>query len=258
MKLHFNKTGNGQPFLILHGLFGSGDNWTTFARTLSTHGFEVFTVDLRNHGRSEWNDKHDYSGMASDVYELITTENLKDVIVLGHSMGGKVAMTLAVNHPSVVQKLIVADIGPKYYKPHHQQILAGLLSLDFQTIKTRGEADKILADKISDMGTRQFLLKNLYWKTDTELAFRFNLPVLNNQIEEVGREIISEHSVETPSLFIGGSKSHYILKEDHDGIKKLFPSSEIIYIPEAGHWIHADQPALLLEAVLSFLGKQEA
>jgi len=258
MKLHFNKTGNGQPILILHGLFGSGDNWTTFARTLSTHGFEVFTVDLRNHGRSEWNEIHDYSGMASDVYELISAENLKDVIVIGHSMGGKVAMTLAVEYPSVLQKLIVADIGPKYYKPHHQQILAGLLSLDFQTIKTRGEADNLLAEKIADVGTRQFLLKNLYWKTDTELAFRFNLQVLNSQIEEVGKEIITEEPVKIPSLFIGGSESHYILKEDREAIKKVFSNSEIIYIDNAGHWIHADQPALLLEAVLSFLGTQEA
>ena len=257
MKLYFNKTGSGQPLIILHGLFGSGDNWTTFARNIVSHGFCVYMVDLRNHGRSGWDSEHNYKVMAADVMELIEAEQLQNVVVLGHSMGGKVTMQLAIDFPGSVEKIIVADIGPRYYEPHHQQILKGLQSLDFNKIKTRGEAEDQLALYIDDIGTRQFLLKNLYWKTDTELAIRFNLSVLNDKAEEVGKEIIASQPVTIPALFIAGEKSNYLHEEDNQLIKKLFPNSEIISIPGAGHWIHADQPALLMEAVLQFLGKSE-
>lgn len=258
MKLHFNKTGEGQPLIILHGLFGSGDNWTTFARNIASHGFVVYTIDLRNHGRSEWSDEHNYKVMSTDVHEMIVSENLQHAIVLGHSMGGKVTMQLAIDFPESVEKIIVADIGPRYYEPHHQQILKGLNALDFNAVKTRNEAEKELALYIDDVGTRQFLLKNLYWKTDAELAYRFNLDALTNNIEEVGKEIISSQPVSIPALFIGGERSNYIKPEDHTSIKNIFPNSEIITIPNAGHWIHADQPALLMEAVLKFVQKLEA
>jgi esterase len=258
MKLYFNKTGAGQPLIILHGLFGSGDNWTTFARSIASHGFCVYMTDLRNHGRSGWSDEHNYSVMAADVMELIHAEQLQHVVVLGHSMGGKVTMQLAVDFPDAVEKIIVADIGPQHYGPHHQQILQGLLSLDFSKIKSRGEADEQLALYIEDTGTRQFLLKSLYWKTDTELALRFNLEVLNKKIEEVGKEITSSQPISVPALFIAGEKSNYLKPDDEQDIRLLFPNSEIIFIPGAGHWIHADQPALLMEAVLKFLKRKEA
>jgi esterase len=253
MKLHFKKIGEGQPFIILHGLFGSGDNWATFAKNLAVHGYAVYLVDLRNHGHSGWDDIHDYCHMASDVHELIAAEQLKDVILLGHSMGGKAAMQLAIDFTDDIQKLIVADITPRYYPPHHQTILKGLLSLDFDEIKTRNDADKQLALTIDDLSTRQFLLKNLYWKEPDKLAFRFNLQSISIQIENVGAVINSETPIEIPSLFIGGEKSNYILPADHSIIKQLFNKAEIITISNAGHWIHADQPALLLNGIISFL-----
>ncbi len=255
MKLHFKKIGEGQPFIILHGLFGSGDNWATFAKNLSKNDYAVYLVDLRNHGHSGWDDCHDYKHMASDVHELIVSEQLKDVIMLGHSMGGKAAMQLAIDFTTDIQKLIVADITPRYYPPHHQTILNGLLALDFNEIKTRNDADKQLALTIDDLSTRQFLLKNLYWKESDKLAFRFNLKALSQEIENVGATIESENASEIPSLFISGEKSNYILITDHDIIKQLFSHAEIITIPNAGHWIHADQPFLLLNSIISFLQK---
>lgn len=253
MKLHFKKIAEGKPVIILHGLFGSGDNWATFAKHLAEKGFAVYITDLRNHGHSDWDDVHDYKHMATDVHEMIQAEQLNDVVLIGHSMGGKAAMQVAVDFPGELKKLVVADIAPRYYEQHHQSIIKGLQSLDFNQLKTRGEADKQLALYIDDTGTRQFLLKNIYWKENDQLALRFNLEVLSKEIENVGEEINSDRPIEIPTLFIAGEKSKYISEKDHDDIHKMFSNAEIISIPNAGHWIHADQPELLLKSVISFL-----
>ncbi|MEP7263960.1 MAG: alpha/beta fold hydrolase [Bacteroidota bacterium] len=253
MKLHFKKIGEGRPVIILHGLFGSGDNWATFAKHLAENNFAVYITDLRNHGHSEWDIAHDYKHMAADVHEMIEDEILQNVTLIGHSMGGKAAMQVAVDFPGDLHKLIVADIAPRFYEQHHQSILKGLQSLNFDQLKTRGEADKQLSLYIDDIGTRQFLLKNLYWKENDKLALRFNLEVLSKEIENVGKEITSEKAIEIPTLFIAGEKSKYISEGDHTAIHKIFPNAEIITIPGAGHWIHADQPEVLLKSVISFL-----
>ena len=164
MKLFYRKIGSGQPLLILHGLFGQSDNWNSLAKLFAEKGFEVFTIDLRNHGLSPHDDEWDYETMSKDVLELITDCNLQQVDLIGHSMGGKVAMRLAIDYPELINKLIVVDISPKYYPIHHQSVLEALNAVDFSILKTRKEAETVLSNYITDFGTKQFLLKNIYWK----------------------------------------------------------------------------------------------
>jgi esterase len=254
MNLFFRKYGSGNPLLILHGLFGLSDNWNTLAKQFSEHGLEVYTLDLRNHGLSPHSEDWDYSVMAADIAELIDELGLSDCILLGHSMGGMVAMQVALHFPQKIARLIVLDMAPKVYPPPHDGVLEGLLAVDLKVIKTRKEADKVLSGYIKDEGTKQFLLKNLYWKDDTTLAWRFNLPVLAKKREVVGIPFDSSSSVSNvPALFIKGEKSDYILDSDHQLIKRIFPNARFISIPNAGHWVHAEQPKLFFEAVLSSL-----
>lgn len=252
MKLNFKRLGSGQPLIITHGVFGSLDNWITLGKKLSEH-FEVFLVDARNHGQSAWSDEFTYEAMAKDFYDFIRNQRINESIFMGHSMGGKTAMELALNYPEVISKLIVVDIAPKAYPPHHQDILAGLNALDFNTISSRTEADEILAQYISVPAIRQFLLKNLYWEEKGKLALRFNLKVINEQINKVGDTIIHGKPFVKPSLFVGGGQSGYITSKDYDQIKALFPLASIAMIPEAGHWIHAEAPEKFLKIILDFL-----
>jgi esterase len=251
MELNYKSIGDGQPLIILHGLFGSLDNWMSIAKTLSEN-FEVFIVDARNHGNSPHSEEFNYEVMADDLYEFIIQHQIVDPIVLGHSMGGKTAMQFAMNYPTKLSKLIVADIAPKTYPVHHTSILEGMFSLDFSIIKTRKEADEKLSESITDLSTRQFLLKNLYWVTKETLAWKFNLPVINNTIEIIGHELSNVEPFDKPTLFIRGSKSNYILESDYDSIKYIFPDSQIVSM-NSGHWVHAEDPKTFLELLTKFL-----
>ncbi|OFY83726.1 MAG: alpha/beta hydrolase [Bacteroidetes bacterium RIFCSPLOWO2_12_FULL_35_15] len=253
MKLFYRKSGQGQPLIILHGLFGQCDNWNTLAKQFAENGFEVYCVDQRNHGLSPHSDVWNYQVMSEDILELINDNQLQNVILLGHSMGGKVAMQFAVDHEQLLDKLIVVDIAPKYYSMHHQQVLEALQSVDFDKVKSRKEAEEILSKFISDFGTKQFLLKNLYWKTETELAWRFNLKVIVEQIENVGEALITNTSCTVPALFIRGEKSNYILDEDIHSIQDIFPHFELTTIADAGHWVHAEKPKEFFDFVIRFL-----
>src|ERR1035437_8894201 len=164
MQLAFRKYGSGQPLLILHGLFGQSDNWNTLAKRFGENGFETFTIDQRNHGLSPHSDIMNYEVMADDIKEFIETHNLKNPILLGHSLGGKVAMSFALKYPGVLDKLIVVDMSPKEYEPHHDSVIQALNAVDFSKINTRKEAEAILNEFIPDFGTKQFLLKNIYWE----------------------------------------------------------------------------------------------
>jgi len=164
MIVHANVLGEGMPFVILHGFLGMGDNWKTLGGKIAAQGFQVHLVDQRNHGRSFHSDNFNYQLLSDDLKEYCQENNLQKIQLLGHSMGGKTAMTFAVNYPEMIEKLMVADIGPKYYPLHHQDILDGLNALDFDVIKSRGEADRELNNYVRDIGVRMFLLKNLYWK----------------------------------------------------------------------------------------------
>ena len=251
MKLNFKTYGEGDPVFILHRLFGSLDNWMTLAKKLGEH-FEVFIVDARNHGQSPHSEAFNYDVMADDLYEFLLLNNIVDPIILGHSMGGKTVMQFAMNYPNVIQKIIVADIAPKAYPVHHTTILNGMLSLDFDVVKTRKEADQQLSLFIDDFSTRQFLLKNLYWAAKEKLAWRFNLDVINRDIEIIGQGLQNINDFDKPTLFIRGKKSNYITEKDYDPIKKIFKNVSIQTL-DAGHWVHAEKPCEFLALISNFL-----
>ncbi len=254
MKLFFRQTGDSGPALvILHGIFGSADNWLTVAKTLSEQ-FRVFTVDQRNHGRSPHSDDFDYQVMAADLKEFLDDQNLSDAVVIGHSMGGKTAMQFAMNYPAAWSKLVVVDIAPKFYPIHHDRILAGLNAIDLTTLKTRQEAEASMIRYEDNPGIRQFLLKNLYRDSATGgFGWRLNLPVLTRDIHLVGSELTGLHIITKPVLFLRGSESGYILPEDERDIQRIFPNSTLETIAGAGHWVQADQPEAFVRAVTDFI-----
>lgn len=253
MKLFYRKFGKGQPLIILHGLFGQSDNWNTLAKNFAALGFEVYIVDLRNHGLSPHSDVWNYQVMSDDILDLINDANLEHVILLGHSMGGKVAMQFAVHHQELLDKLIVVDIAPKYYPPHNLEVLEALNAVDFSIVKNRKEVETILAKYISDFGTRQFLLKNIYWKENGALDWRFNLKVITEQFGKTGEITPNDTACNKPTLFIRGEISNYILDEDLKFISDIFPLSTIETIAGAGHWVHAEKPKEFFESVSSFI-----
>ena len=253
MILNSRIEGNGKPFVILHGFLGMSDNWKTLGSQFAEIGFQVHMLDMRNHGKSFHSDDFSYELMANDVKDYCEFHQLENIILLGHSMGGKAAMLLATLHPELIEKLIIADIGPKFYPQHHQTILEGLNAIDFSKQPSRSEVEEIVSKHITDFGTRQFLLKSLYWKEKEQLAFRFNLPVFNKKIEEIGKALPIENIFEKPTLFLRGSKSNYILDEDFETIKYHFPNSEIKTISNAGHWLHAENPKDFYIETMSFL-----
>ena len=255
MILHSSITGSGKPFVILHGFLGMGDNWKTLANQFAEAGYQMHLVDQRNHGRSFHSDTFNYEVLAEDLKNYCQEHDLKDIVLLGHSMGGKTAMLFAMRYPEYINKLIIADIAPKYYAPHHQQILKGLtaLSENHEARTSRGNADDFLKEYISDWGTRQFLLKNLYWQKDKTLALRVNLPVLQKEVEAIGEGLPTQTVYEGATLFLNGLKSDYITEDDKPLIKAHFPEAEIIGIEKAGHWLHAENPKDFYAEVMKFL-----
>jgi pimeloyl-ACP methyl ester carboxylesterase len=245
--------GIGFPMIILHGFLGMSDNWKTLATQFANGGFQVHSLDLRNHGKSFHSDVFNYEVMVQDVKNYIDFHQLNDCILLGHSMGGKVAMLFATTYPDIVSKLIVADIGPKYYAPHHQSILEGLNAVNFVVQTSRSEVEEILSHYIPDFGTRQFLMKNVYWQTPELLGFRFNLGVLTQTIEVIGTALPKERKYKKPTLFLKGDKSHYILESDSELILHHFPFAKIETIANAGHWLHAENPSDFLASVQKFI-----
>ena len=248
--LHSQILGTGKPLLVLHGFLGMSDNWRTMGKRWADH-LEVHLIDLRNHGRSFHSDVFSYADMTADLTAYCDHHQLKQAIVLGHSMGGKLAMHYATTKPEQVEKLIVADIAPKAYPPHHDHILEGLMDLHTHTPKSRGDANQRLSRFVSDEGTRLFLLKNLY-RTPDGFALRINAPVLQSQVGQVMMAI--EANYDGPTLFLAGEKSDYILPQDHAQIASQFPQAIIKTIPKAGHWLHAENPVAFAAEVADFLG----
>ena len=253
MILNSRIEGNGKPMLIIHGFLGMNDNWKSLGTQFAAQGFQVHALDLRNHGKSFHSNDFSYELMAEDVKQYCEFHQLTNVILLGHSMGGKVAMLLASTYPDLVSKLIIADIGPKYYPPHHQTILEGLNAIDFSEKPSRSDAEEILSAYIKDFGTRQFLLKNLYWETPEQLAFRFNLAVFIDKIEVVGTALPFENTFSKPTLFLRGDKSDHIQDADFETIQHHFTDSKVETIQNAGHWLHAENPKDFYEVVMRFL-----
>ncbi|CAM1360867.1 Pimeloyl-ACP methyl ester carboxylesterase [Tenacibaculum sediminilitoris] len=244
--------GEGQPLLILHGYFGMGDNWKSHANKFAEDGFEVHLIDQRNHGRSFHSDAFDYELLVGDLYNYIQYHNLEKVDLLGHSMGGKTVMLFATEYSELVNKLIVADISPRMYPPHHHEILAALNSVDFSKQTSRKLVDEKLAELIGEKGIRQFLAKNVYRKTKDKLAFRFNLKSLTENNSEVGVALPSFTVFEGETLFLRGANSGYISKEDEPLIQVHFPKSKIKTIANTGHWLHAENPKDFYKEALLF------
>ena len=253
MLLNHRVLGQGPPLLILHGLFGSLDNWMTLAKQLAAD-YTVYLVDLRNHGQSFHDSQFNYTVMAEDIQKLVEALKLSDIYLLGHSLGGKTAMFYTAHNQPLVRKLIVVDISPKYYTNRQQLILDALAAIDMNTLTSRREADDILSRYISEEGIRLFLMKNLKRKSADSFEWKINLPVLNAQIDQVGEALPSSFIVQAPSLFIRGGASDYITDEDEQHIPAQFPNSNIHTIPGAGHWVHAEAPQELLATVKEFLG----
>ena len=251
MKLNYRKVGEGKPLVILHGLFGSADNWFSIARELDKE-FTMYLVDQRNHGDSPHADEWNYEVMVEDLKELLDEEGLVKVNLMGHSMGGKTVMNFALKYPERVEKLVVADIAPRYYPVHHESILEGLNSLDLKAINSRKEADDALAKYISEPGIRQFLLKSL-GRDANGFAWKINLPVITKNIENVGEALPEGESFDGPTLFLAGANSNYVQQKDLPEILEFFPNYELEFIQNAGHWLHAEQPHSVVEEIRKFL-----
>ncbi|WP_439128594.1 alpha/beta fold hydrolase [Polaribacter sp.] len=251
--LHSTIKGEGKSLLILHGYFGMSDNWKTLGNQFS-EDYQVHLIDQRNHGRSFHEDVFNYEVLVEDLHDYIQHHQLEDIYLIGHSMGGKTAMLFAVTYPELVSKLIVVDISPREYQPHHNAILAALNSVDFSVDNTRGKVDKKIKDLIPELGVRQFLLKNVYWKEKGQLAYRFNLHSLTENNSEVGAALPSFTVFKKDTLFLKGDRSDYITENEKPLIDAHFPNSKIITIKNAGHWLHAENPKQFYSEVCSFLG----
>ena len=253
MDLFYREVGQGSPIVILHGLFGSSDNWLSIAKVLG-ESYKVYTVDQRNHGQSPHDDQFDYQAMAIDLKDFLLAHDIHNPIIIGHSMGGKVAMQFAVDNPDMLAQLVVVDIAPKSYPIHHDMILKGLDALPLSTIKSRGEADQHLSAYVSEIGTRQFLLKNIA-RDSTGFSWKINLPVIKDNIENVGEGLPDGDLFDKPTLFINGRKSNYIKEDDAPKILQHFPNATLHTIDNAGHWVHAEQPEEFLKTLSAFLQK---
>jgi esterase len=251
--LHSIISGQGKPLLILHGFLGMSDNWKTLGNYYSKNGFEVHLIDQRNHGRSFHADEFSYNLMSSDLNNYMGYHQISNVNLIGHSMGGKTAMFFALQYPEKVEKLLIADIAPKYYPVHHQNILKGLNSVKLEKVSSRRDAEEQLSLFIKDAGIRQFLLKNLYRKDKQSFGWRMNLPILSQHIEKVGEASPQDLVFSGNTLFLKGSNSEYLLPEDHAKIFQQFPKAAIKAIEGAGHWLHAENPEEFIKLSMDFL-----
>ncbi len=252
MELNYKVLGEGKDLIILHGLFGSLDNWISLAKQWSEN-YKVWIIDQRNHGRSPHSDDFSYELMANDLWEFIEAHQIDQPIILGHSMGGKTAMEFAVQHPDQLSKLIVVDIAPVKYQVHHYKILEALNSIQPDRLESRSEADNKLMELIPEFGVRQFLLKNLDRKSDGSYAWKFNLPVLEREIVPISEWSISEGVFEKECLFVKGELSNYILPEYGLEIGNKFPAYQLEEVKGAGHWVHAEKSEEFYQIVSEFM-----
>ncbi len=248
--------GEGTPLIILHGFLGMGDNWRTHSLRFAEAGYQVHVIDARNHGHSFHSSEFSYQLMVEDLIRYMDSQQISSAPIIGHSMGGKTAMLLAVTYPERAERIVVVDMAPKYYPVHHKVILDALSTLDFTQIKTREQADQQLGKFIIEPSIRQFLLKNVYRKTSDELGLRINLPVLKDRVAEIGTALPTGTIYEGEALFVIGGKSNYVLPEDIPLIKQHFPKASEVIIAEAGHWVQVEKPKEFFEITYQFLQKR--
>lgn len=254
MELNHKIFGQGPPLIILHGLFGTLDNWQTLAKRWA-EDYMVVLIDQRNHGRSPHLAEHTYEAMADDLHQFMEANWMYEAQLLGHSMGGKTAMQFAVRYPEMVSKLVIVDIAPKVYAGGHEVIVESLNSLDLANLNDRKEADAALAERIDDFGVRQFLLKNLTRNREGGYRWKMNLPVLTAYYSAILENIEAGEEFDGPSLFIRGGKSNYIQADDLPLLQSYFPSASLASVANAGHWVHAERPQELFKLVHDFLAE---
>ncbi len=254
MQLFYRSYGEGEPFIILHGLYGISDNWVTQAKQLAS-SYNVFIPDMRNHGQSGHSNVFNYDAMVTDVLELIETNHLHNPIILGHSMGGKIAMKLTLENPELVSNLIVVDISMRQYnlREFHQNMMNAMLNIDFTKVHSRKAVEDLLTNSIEDARTRLFIMKNLYWTERKTLSWRINISSIIDNLDSVFEDIVSPVIFDKPALFIRGAKSDYVTDSDFAQIYHNFPQAEIKTIDEAGHWVQADQPEAFMQSLKYFL-----
>lgn len=253
VRLHYQVSGDGPPLLLLHGLFGSGSNWKRHAHDLAKR-YRVLLPDLRNHGRSPHAPGMDYRLMADDVVGLLDAEALDQIALIGHSMGGKVAMTLALTRPERVAALVVADVAPIAYGQHLRDYVEAMRRLPLAAIGSRAEADQALASAVAEAAVRQFLLTNLERRAE---GYRWRIPldILADQMPVLEGFPALATNFLGPTLFIHGGRSHYVTKTHHEIIRQLFPEAEFACIPDAGHWLHVEAPERFAELLEGFLAR---
>ena len=256
MKILHSKTigDSNNHIIILHGFLGMGDNWKTHAKKIALEGFTVHLLDLRNHGRSFWDDDFSFDSMAEDIHNYLKSKNISKVDLIGHSMGGNLVFYISNKIPNIINKIVIVDIAPKKYDKLHEDIFLGLKSIDFNLIGSRKEVDDKLSLYIADDRVRQFLLKSVYWESEKRLGFRFNLDILHDFSENsISNEFKTPISFNGPSLFLHGELSNYVNEKDYELIKYHYNNASIIKVPNSGHWLHVDNPDFFLEKTINFL-----
>lgn len=252
MELNYKEFGQGDPVIILHGLFGTSDNWQTIAKKIAEY-YSVYIIDLRNHGRSPHDDEFNYKVMAEDLKNFMESHWIYSARIIGHSMGGKTAMQFATDYPEMVEKLVVVDIANENYEGGHEVIFNALLSLDLEKMASRKEADAALQTQIEDFGVRQFLLKNLTRSKAGKYVWKMNLPVIHQNYQAILSRIEEDEVYEGATLFIKGGLSKYITEANFEKTKHFFPKAKLETIENVGHWVHAEAPKELLEILEKFL-----
>lgn len=253
MELYFRELGQGSPLIILHGLFGSSDNWYSLSKIFAEK-YKVYVVDQRNHGQSPHDSEHNYKVLTDDLNTFIEDHKIEKPIIIGHSMGGKTAMNFAIRFPEKLSKLIIVDIVPKAYPVHHDSILEGLTAIALNQLESRGQADEILSQYVPEPAVRQFLLKNLARDKDQSFEWRINIPALEAHIDDMGAALQYEGKFEGSALFIVGAQSKYFEPGDDVVIKSYFPKAEIATL-NTGHWVQAENPKEFMETVYNFVNK---
>ncbi len=260
MKLHYRSINQGEPLFILHGLYGSSDNWLSLSKKINSK-YNIIIPDLRNHGISPHSPIHSYQAMAKDIKELADSLNTRKINIIGHSMGGKVAMEFACMFPEIIEKIVVIDIAPKNYNTpefqHHLEnhgvIIKQMLTYSFEGKKSRTDIDNDFAKNIKDFATRQFILKNIKRK-DGKFEWKINIESISMNIHKIMENSLKrDYLFSKPTLFIKAENSDYIEQDDMECIKKTFPAAELVSIPHCGHWIHTEQPETLIETINNFL-----
>ena len=251
MKLNFHESGQGEPLILLHGLLGSHHNWMPLADKFAAH-FRVFALDHRNHGASPHADDFDYDVMVADVLEFMDGQKISRAHFIGHSMGGKAAMRLAQLHPTVVERLVVADMSVHEYPPRYAALLDAMLALDLSRFSQRNEVDAALEPVVPSKTMRQFLLKNVGRDAAGALFWKPNLTSIRKNYDRIRGALPVAGQFGGPVLFIRGAKSDYVRVSDLDLIRATFPRAELMTIEDAGHWVHSEAPALFYELVSKF------